>query len=113
MHSVGLSSCCTSLRLSSSVLSARIWSSNEADNVIAGFCLDRHFAASENSGASVAFQCDCVFFANQPCAFANSDYGRFVLFEKLKNPFLLRFARMLAVLVRILKRRTDLKRPGP
>src|SRR5262245_12328076 len=110
MHSARLSNSWTSLRLNSSVLSVCIRSSDETYNVIAGFCFDRDFAASKYSGASVASQSHGAVFANQPCAFADSDYRCFVLFEKLKYPFLLCLAHMPGIRIWILKMRTNLKR---
>src|SRR5262249_3329340 len=79
MHSVRPKSSRMSLRPSSSVLLVSIWSSYEMDNVIARFCFHGYFAASEDSGASFASQCDSAVFANQPGTFANADHGYFVL----------------------------------
>src|SRR6516162_4887005 len=110
MHSVGLKSSWTSLRTSSSVLLVSIWSSDEMDNVIARFCFDRDFAASEDSGTSFASKCDGAVFANQPGPFANSDHRCFVLLEKLKNPFLLCLAHMPGIGIWVSKVWTDLKR---
>ena len=86
------------------------WSADKVNNVIAGFCFDRDFAASEDSGAGFASQSDSAVFANQPCAFANSDYRCFVFFQKLKNSFLLRFTHVPGIWVRVLKMRAYLKR---
>src|SRR6476660_5450479 len=110
MHSAKVNSAWTSLRLSSSALLVSIWSSYKVDNVLAWFCLHRDFAGPEDSGAGFASQSDGAVFANQPCAFADSDYWCFVFFQKLKNPFLLRFTHVLGICVRVLKMRADLKR---
>src|SRR5215470_6626328 len=110
MHSVGLKSSSASLRTSSSVLLASIWSSDEMDNVIARFCFDRDFAASEDSGTGFASKCDGAVFANQPGPFANSDHRCFVLLEKLNNPLLLCLAHVPGIGIWVLKMWTDLER---
>src|SRR4029453_10636238 len=109
MHSARLSNSWTSLRLNSSVLSVCIRSSDQTDNVIAGFCFYRDFTAFEDSGAGFAFQCHGVVFANQPRLFANSDDRCLVLLEKLKNPFFLGLAHVSGIRVRVLKMWADLK----
>src|SRR5262249_30041300 len=109
-HSRRVQSCSTSLRLSTSVGSARIWASNKIDNVLAGLCFDGRLAATENPGAGFPFQCDRAVFTQQPRAFAHPDDWGFILLEKLKNAFLLGFAHVGRVRVRVLEMRANLKR---
>src|SRR5215471_8135282 len=110
MHSVASNSSWISLRLSSSVFLVSIWSADKVDNVVASFCFDRDFAASENSGAGFTSQSHGAVFTNQPCAFADSGHRCFVFFQKLKYPFLLCFTHVHGIWVRVLKMRADLKR---
>src|SRR6266478_3330680 len=109
MQSGRLSSSSTSLRRTKSVASSFIGSSDQTGDFSPRSNFERSVTATKHSRAGFAFQRHCAILDSQPCSFANADDRRFIFLKELEDAFLLSFAHVGGIRIRIEIVGADLK----